>query len=78
VLCQGQLIESGDLPDSLRKMRSGPGESLQEITTLRQMERLMIEQALRRHKGNRAAAARELGINPSTLFRKLKTLQIDV
>ena len=38
----------------------------------------MIEQALRRHEGNRAAAARELGINPSTLFRKLKTLQIDV
>ncbi len=74
VLCHGELIESRDLPDSLEQGGGGAGESLPEITTLRQMEKLMIEQALRRHKGNRAAAARELGINPSTLFRKLKTL----
>jgi len=78
VLCQGQLIESSDLPESVRRHGRGNGESLRGITTLRQMERLMIEQALQRHQGNRAAAARELGINPSTLFRKLKTLQIDM
>ena len=77
VLCHGELIESLDLPDSLGKDGRRTGESLQGITTLRQMEKLMIEQALRRHQGNRAAAARELGINPSTLFRKLKTLKID-
>jgi DNA-binding NtrC family response regulator len=41
------------------------------------MEAVMIEQALRRNDGNRAAAARELDINPSTLFRKLKTLGLD-
>jgi len=78
VLCHGQLIESSDLPDSVRRPEQGGREDLQEIRTLRQMEKMMIEQALRRHEGNRAAAARELGINPSTLFRKLKTLQIDV
>lgn len=78
VLCHGELIESRDLPDSLGKDGRQTGESLQGITTLRQMEKLMIEQALRRHQGNRAAAAKELGINPSTLFRKLKTLQIDL
>lgn len=77
VLCQGQLIEITDLPDSVRWHGRGNGESLQDIKTFRQMEGMMIEQALRRHKGNRAAAARELGINPSTLFRKLKNLQID-
>jgi len=88
VLCHGQLIERSDLPDSVRRPEHRGAEDLQEIKTLRQMEMMMIEQslrrhdgnraALRRHDGNRAAAARELGINPSTLFRKLKTLQIDV
>jgi PAS domain S-box-containing protein len=78
VLCHGQLIESSDLPDSVRRPEHRGAEDLQEIKTLRQMEMMMIEQSLRCHDGNRAAAARELGINPSTLFRKLKTLQIDV
>jgi transposase-like protein len=36
------------------------------------MIRLMIIQALQRHRGNRTAAARELGIDPSTLFRRIK------
>jgi transcriptional regulator with PAS, ATPase and Fis domain len=38
------------------------------------MEKLLIRDALRRHQDNRAAAARELGVNPSTLFRKIKAL----
>jgi transcriptional regulator with PAS, ATPase and Fis domain len=37
---------------------------------------LLIQDALRRHAGNRAAAARELGIDASTLFRKLKALKL--
>ena len=45
--------------------------------TLEAMERWMIQNALLRYNGNRAAAARQLGINPSTLFRKLKTLGIE-
>ena len=45
--------------------------------TLEAMERFVIADALRRHNGNRAAAARQLGINPSTLFRKLKSLGIE-
>jgi transcriptional regulator with PAS, ATPase and Fis domain len=40
------------------------------------MEAVMIERALRRNRGNRTAAAKELGINASTLFRKLKSLNI--
>jgi PAS domain S-box-containing protein len=76
VLCPGDLIERAHLPESVRGPGQADGESLQNVRTLKQMERMMIEQALRHHRGNRAAAARELGINPSTLFRKLKTLQI--
>jgi DNA-binding NtrC family response regulator len=45
--------------------------------TLEAMERFLIANALQRHGGNRTAAARQLGINPSTLFRKLKSLGIE-
>jgi DNA-binding NtrC family response regulator len=36
----------------------------------------VISDALRRSAGNRQKAAKELGINPSTLFRKLHTLKL--
>ena len=74
VLCQGRVIERKDLPDVFRATGTTGDEASGEFRTLKQMEALMIEQALRRHDGNRAAAARELDIDTSTLFRKLKTL----
>jgi transcriptional regulator of acetoin/glycerol metabolism len=40
------------------------------------MEILLIIEALRRNKGNQTATAKELGINKSTLFRKLKAYDI--
>jgi PAS domain S-box-containing protein len=78
VLCQGQVIEKKDLPEVLRGHEAAGRETGGEFRTLKQMEAVIIEQALRRNDGNRAAAARELDINPSTLFRKLKTLGLDV
>lgn len=36
------------------------------------MERRLIEAALERSQGNRTRPARELGIDPSTLYRKLR------
>jgi DNA-binding NtrC family response regulator len=46
--------------------------------TLKALEAMHIVDAVRRHSGNRTAAARELGINPSTLFRKIKSLGISL
>jgi transcriptional regulator with PAS, ATPase and Fis domain len=36
----------------------------------------VIEEALRRHNGNRSAVASELRMHRSTLWRKLKTYRI--
>jgi len=76
VLCQGDVIETRHLPASIRKSITGKEPDISTFRTLRQMEALMIERALRRNDGNRTAAAKELGINASTLFRKLKSLNI--
>ena len=45
---------------------------------MKALEALHIADAIRRHGGNRTAAAKELGINPSTLFRKIKSLGIEL
>ena len=76
VLCRGRIIELHHLPAEMRPIGSakfsGPGPM-----SLQSMEKLLIQEALRRHKRNRTKAARQLGINPSTLYRKMKALQIE-
>jgi PAS domain S-box-containing protein len=78
VLCRNGLIQLQHLPEYLRhhyhhQMFGGLGGA-----SLKSMEKILIEESLHRHAGNRTLAAKELGINPSTLFRKIKSLRIDV
>jgi len=74
VLCRGGLIAMPHLPPELRGAQTGQESPLRPGLSLRQMEAALIEDALRRQGGNRRAAARELGIDESTLHRKLKSL----
>jgi PAS domain S-box-containing protein len=76
VLCQGELIEKKHLPATVCPSSSVDKIKMSETTTLKQMEQLLIIEALRRNKGNQTTTAKELGINKSTLFRKLKTYNI--
>ena len=76
VLCKGNVIETKHLPASIGKTAPDQPADISKFRTLRQMEILMIEQALRRNKDNKTLAAKELGIDASTLFRKLKNLNI--
>ncbi len=77
VLCRGGLIELHHLPLELRPAAAGPSESVSPMS-LQAMEALMITEVLRRHQGNRRKAAKDLGIDASTLYRKIKSLRIDV
>jgi PAS domain S-box-containing protein len=70
VLCRGGLIELQHLPAELRppaEVSSSPA-----ATNLRVAEQHLIETALERNHGNRWRTAHELGIDPSTLYRKMK------
>lgn len=77
VLCRGSVIETRHLPSELRidEAPNRPGND--DPATLLEMERALIADALQRHVGNRKRAAEELGVNASTLYRKLKSLNID-
>jgi PAS domain S-box-containing protein len=74
VLCRGGLIKVSHLPPHLRP--ASPADRLGKVQgmTLRAVEEVMIRDALRRNQRNKTKAAQELGINASTLFRKLKSL----
>jgi transcriptional regulator with PAS, ATPase and Fis domain len=76
VLCQGGLIQPHHLPPSLRGEAEGRPGPMKGALTLSALEAMHIVDAIRRRRGNRTAAAKDLGINPSTLFRKIKSLGI--
>ena len=78
VLCRSGLIEVRHLPPRLRDKESRGSWVGRTGITLKELEAIHISDALRRHGGNRTAAAKELGINPSTLFRKIKSLKLEV
>lgn len=78
VLCRGGMIERKHLPPHLRGLSSSESPADMTSMTLADMEQLLIRDALRRHNGNRTATAKQLGINPSTLFRKVKALGIEL
>ncbi len=77
VLCHEGEIERSHLPPSLflsRKNETMNPSSMEETVRLSEKER--INESLRRNKYNRLAAAKDLGIHKSTLFRKLKKYNI--
>jgi len=76
VLCEGEIIEAEHLPSSVRPALKRGNAKNSEPATIKQMEIILITQALRRNNGNKTATAKELGIDKSTLFRKMKAFDI--
>ena len=76
VLCRGGIIELSHLPPELRPT-AGRGVSRGRPSSLKAIEKLFITETLQRRNGNRKLAAQDLGINVSTLYRKIRTLGIE-
>jgi DNA-binding NtrC family response regulator len=72
VLAQGDRIGMADLPQELRDPPAGPACPWGESATLAEVESAWIKRVLERCGGNRTQAAKILGIDPSTLWRRLK------
>ncbi len=71
VLGSGDRLTVRDLPAALRAGDGAAGGTSRAGRALRDAERQLIEEALRRHKGHRTKAAQDLGISRRTLHRKL-------
>ncbi len=75
VLCRGSQIEEEHLPKEIHESispQSGEAEIKSLESPLAQAEAAKITEILRRHAGNRRKTAAELGINKTTLWRKIK------
>jgi len=75
VLCQGTTIERHHLPDDVTRREAPPTASVLE-GEWEQFERNKIVTALTQHHFHRTRTARYLGMHPSTLWRKMKKLNI--
>ena len=77
ILCADQQIEPHCLPENLSPIEH-PLSKNKIDSRLKSLEIQTILEALKRNRYNRLAAARDLGIHKSTLFRKIKELRIDL
>jgi len=80
IVSRGTVIEPEHLPGYLQHAGPRHGEGLFQIEGIsmsqERTEREKIVRALREHKGNRKEAARVLGMDRTTLWRKMKRLAI--
>jgi len=80
VLTEKNTIKSDVLPEKLTEPAPEPvvNEKPPANPTLEVIERAYIEHVLRAEDGNRTRAAETLGIDPSTLYRKINRYDMDV
>jgi PAS domain S-box-containing protein len=75
VMCDGDEIQVHCLPQTITSAAISPSGRPPDP---QETERRLIEDALRRHYGNRQRAASELGMHRSTLWRKMRLYGLDI
>jgi PAS domain S-box-containing protein len=78
VLCGSDRIDLNCLPKELTEGQEEmpPSSPLKEEMPFRKAEAEIIERTLKKHGGNRAKTARELGIERTTLWRKIRKYKL--
>ncbi len=91
VLCHGQTIQAGDLPSNVVDAEAGhagacasegaddslPWKPMLLEEAMKDPERRILLRALKANAWNRQKTAEQLGINRTTLYKKLKVLGIE-
>ena len=81
VVCKNHLIEVKHLPETLQPPRAGPASTLPQKPqtngpSMDELEKQFIYDALKKNNWSRKLTAAQMGIHPSTLWRKMKRLNI--
>ncbi len=76
ILSPGGVIKPENLPEYIQEQRPIP--VIEIASTMKEMESLFILGALKRNNWSRKNTAEELGINTSTLYRKIRKLGIKI
>jgi len=75
ILCKTDTLEECDLDFGSRRAPAPLPSALPDV--LEEVERRRLLEAMEKHKGRKADVARELGINRSTLYYRLKKLGLE-
>jgi len=83
VVCKNSVIGIEHLPDHLRGKYRDSGISTSsreegEVSTWQEVEKSYVYEVLRKNHWNRKITAAQMGIHPSTLWRKIKRLNIQI
>ncbi len=79
ILARGDLITAQELPYTIRPIEDAPTEGrLRPGMSIKDAEKVLIEQTLVETGGNRTKAAELLGITRKTLLNKIKEYELDL
>ena len=78
ILCKSKMIMPSHLPEPVCGSLCLDSPESMGATSLKDMEAIFLTNALRKNNWSRLNTARELGIHKSTLFRKIKSLGLEI
>jgi PAS domain S-box-containing protein len=78
IVCHTNLIELQHLPPRFLSLAGDVAatERVQEVNPLKNAEMKLIAETIKKHNGSRSKTAKELGIDKSTLWRKMKKYKL--
>jgi DNA-binding NtrC family response regulator len=72
IVCEESELAKEHLPQRFAEVKQSAGRKKKDLVTLAELEKQYIIEVLKSTKGNKSEAARILGINRASLWRKLK------
>jgi DNA-binding NtrC family response regulator len=77
ILAEDHVITTDDFPEALLLAAPAPADPAADSSHLREVERRHVQEVMRHAQGNKALAARQLGISRRALYRLIEKYHLD-